>query len=245
MRSIGLFLSGAAAPTHTICWGISSSSGPTLDNGSARSCVFSTRILKNFFQQPATAVSPRCPSAQPVSYPASWRHEASLLRPPPLQVRARPRASRASAQAQPALGTGPKADFSKAARSRPCAGSAPNCSYGPEGDCGRHCFSETGSAGTWEAAALPCEENGGCSFWRMDIPFADGRKRTFWRRERPHLAMEAGGTIAALTTGTMDARVYMYDDNAHRRATQRVPMGTDIATSVRIRTHMPIFRILF
>ena len=131
-----------------------------------------------------------------------------------------------------APGTGPKADFSKAARSRPCAGSAPNCSYGPEGDCGRHCFSETGSAGTWEAAALPCEENGGCSFWRMDIPFADGRKRTFWRRERPHLAMEAGGTIAALTTGTMDARVYMYDDNAHRRATQRVPMGTDIATSV-------------
>jgi len=46
----------------------------------------------------------------------------------------------------------------------------------------------------------------------MGIPFADGRKRTFWRRERPHLAIEPDGTIAALTTGTMDTPVY---DKAH------------------------------
>lgn len=78
------------------------------------------------------------------------------------------------------------------------------CQPGPEGDCGRHFFSETGSAGTWEAAPLPNKENGGCSYWRMDIPFADGHNRTFWRRERPHLAIEADGTLAALTTGTMD-----------------------------------------
>jgi hypothetical protein len=58
------------------------------------------------------------------------------------------------------------------------------CQPGPEGDCGRHFFSASGGEGTWAAAPLPREENGGCAFWRMALPFADGRKRTFWRRER-------------------------------------------------------------
>ena len=91
---------------------------------------------------------------------------------------------------------------------------ARGCQAGPEGDCGRHFFSVSGDAGTWEAAPLPRAENGGCSFWRMDVPFADGRGRTFWRRERPHLAIEADGTIAALTTGTMDSPVF---DKEHQR----------------------------
>jgi hypothetical protein len=46
----------------------------------------------------------------------------------------------------------------------------------------------------------------------MAVPFADGHRRTFWCRERPHLAIEADGTISALTTGTMDTPVF---DNAH------------------------------
>eukprot|EP01051_Picozoa_sp_SAG22_P010357 SAG22_NODE_928_length_6464_cov_2.852789_3_plen_180_part_00 len=83
------------------------------------------------------------------------------------------------------------------------------CQPGPEGDCGRHFFSASGNPGTWAAAPLPREENGGCAFWRMGIPFADGRKYTFWRRERPHLAFEADGeTIAALTSGVLDAPVF-------------------------------------
>ena len=45
----------------------------------------------------------------------------------------------------------------------------------------------------------------------MAVPFADGHRRTFWCRERPHLAIEADGTISALTTVTMDTPV---SDNA-------------------------------
>lgn len=63
---------------------------------------------------------------------------------------------------------------------------------GPEGDCGRHFFSETGDAGTWDAAPLHPSELGGCAYWRANVPFADGERRTFYRRERPHLIFQPG-----------------------------------------------------
>ena len=77
---------------------------------------------------------------------------------------------------------------------------------GPHGDCGRHFFSETGDAGTWDAAPLHPDEDGGCAYFRADVRFSDGERRTFWRRERPHLIFAADGeTLAALTTGTIDS----------------------------------------
>jgi hypothetical protein len=45
---------------------------------------------------------------------------------------------------------------------------------------------------------------GGCAYPRADVPFADGTKRTFYRRERPHLVFN-GHTPVALTTAAIDS----------------------------------------
>jgi hypothetical protein len=77
---------------------------------------------------------------------------------------------------------------------------------GSRGDCGRHFFSQSGGAGTWDAARLHgASEQGGCAYWRDGVRFADGEERTFWRRERPHLVIGPDGfTLEALTTGGVD-----------------------------------------
>ena len=41
---------------------------------------------------------------------------------------------------------------------------------------------------------------------RTNVPFADGVRRSFYRRERPHLIFDADGyTPRALVTGAIDA----------------------------------------
>jgi hypothetical protein len=88
---------------------------------------------------------------------------------------------------------------------------------GPGGDCGRHFFSETGDAGTWDAAPLHPSEKGGCAYFRDGVHFADSFKRTFYRRERPHLIFDEDGyTIRAVTTSAIDCPVSPY-----------LPGGTD------------------
>ena len=74
------------------------------------------------------------------------------------------------------------------------------------GDCGRHFFSTTGSAGTWRVAPFPKEDLGGCAWPRVDVPFTDGKNYTFYRRERPHLVFGPDGfTPVALTTSAIDS----------------------------------------
>ena len=74
------------------------------------------------------------------------------------------------------------------------------------GDCGRHYFSEKGLAGTWHVAPLPKFDLGGCAFPRVDVPFVDGNKYTFYRRERPHVVLGPDGyTPVALTTAVIDS----------------------------------------
>ena len=76
----------------------------------------------------------------------------------------------------------------------------------PAGDCGRHLFSETGAAGTWQVAPYPKAELGGCAYPRVNVTFADGSVRSFYRRERPHLVLGADGfTPVALTTASIDS----------------------------------------
>ena len=78
------------------------------------------------------------------------------------------------------------------------------------GDCGRHYFSLTGEANTWEIAALhgPHIDLGGCAYPRVDVPFADGSKYSFYRRERPHVVLGADGvTPVALTTAVIDSPI--------------------------------------
>jgi hypothetical protein len=74
----------------------------------------------------------------------------------------------------------------------------------PKGDCGRHLFSTTGAAGTWITAPLPL---GGCTFPRVDVPFVDGSKRSFYRRERPHLIFNGDGVPVALSTSVIDSPI--------------------------------------
>ena len=75
------------------------------------------------------------------------------------------------------------------------------------GDCGRHYFSQTGAAGTWRVAPFAnASDLGGCAFPRVDVPFADGSRRSFYRRERPHLVLD-GATPVALTTAVIDSPV--------------------------------------
>ena len=73
----------------------------------------------------------------------------------------------------------------------------------PKGDCGRHYYSETGSAGTWEMAPLPL---GGCAYPRVNVSFSDGTARSFYRRERPHLILGKDGfSPVALSTAVIDS----------------------------------------
>jgi hypothetical protein len=77
---------------------------------------------------------------------------------------------------------------------------------GDHGDCGRHFFSASGDAGTWDAAPLGAAARGGCAYFRDGVRFADGSLYTFFRRERPHLVFGAdGSTIVALTTSAIDS----------------------------------------
>lgn len=82
---------------------------------------------------------------------------------------------------------------------------------GTHGDCGRHFFSTTGDAGTWDAAPL---DRGGCAYIRNAT--IGGTRYTFYRRERPHLIFGAGGPEAgapplALTTAVVDSPGYGRD----------------------------------
>jgi hypothetical protein len=72
----------------------------------------------------------------------------------------------------------------------------------PLGDCGRHLFSATGRAGTWITAPSPL---GGCAYPRVNVSFADGTVRSFYRRERPHLIFDAQGIPVALSTAVIDS----------------------------------------
>jgi hypothetical protein len=54
----------------------------------------------------------------------------------------------------------------------------------PGGDCGRHWFSEAGEAGTWHAVATPAAALGGCAYPHVNVSFADGSRRSFYRREQ-------------------------------------------------------------
>ena len=61
-------------------------------------------------------------------------------------------------------------------------------------------------AGTWHVAPLPKFDLGGCAFPRVDVPFADGKNYTFYRRERPHIVLGPDGyTPVALTTAVIDS----------------------------------------
>ena len=78
----------------------------------------------------------------------------------------------------------------------------------PSGDCGRHFFSTSGKAGTWNAVAEPASALGGCAYPRTNVSFADGTRRSFYRRERPHLIFGADGfTPIALTTAAIDSPI--------------------------------------
>ena len=82
---------------------------------------------------------------------------------------------------------------------------------GTHGDCGRHFFSTTGDAGTWDAAPL---DRGGCAYIRNAT--IGGTRYTFYRRERPHLIFgdggpEAGAPPLALTTAVVDSPGYGRD----------------------------------
>lgn len=84
----------------------------------------------------------------------------------------------------------------------------------PAGDCGRHWYSATGAAGSWNAAvvrdnALLNESAlGGCAFPRVNVTFSDGSLRSFYRRERPHLIFGADGvTPVALLTAVIDSSI--------------------------------------
>ena len=90
---------------------------------------------------------------------------------------------------------------------------------------------EDGTAGSWHVANLPKADLGGCgpspppptttpavpstdaaaltrcvrgwpaAYPRVDVPFADGKKYTFYRRERPHIVLGPDGfTLVGLTT---------------------------------------------
>ena len=82
----------------------------------------------------------------------------------------------------------------------------------PAGDCGRHWFSTSGAAGTWNAVPNASLALGGCAYPRANVSFADGPRRTFYRRERPHLVFgDDGVTPVALTTSVIDSPVYGVD----------------------------------
>lgn len=77
-------------------------------------------------------------------------------------------------------------------------------------DCGRHQFSKTGAAHTWLVAGgnvtkQPGGDLGGCAYPRENVSFVDGSRRTFYRRERPHLIFDIGGRPIALATGNIDS----------------------------------------
>ena len=47
---------------------------------------------------------------------------------------------------------------------------------------------------------------GGCAYPRVNVSFADGTTRSFYRRERPHLVLGADGfTPVALSTSVIDS----------------------------------------
>ena len=54
----------------------------------------------------------------------------------------------------------------------------------------------------------PHVDLGGCAYPRVDVPFEDGNKYSFYRRERPHLVLGADGyTPVALTTACIDSPI--------------------------------------
>ena len=72
----------------------------------------------------------------------------------------------------------------------------------PSGDCGRHFFSSTGKAGTWNVAPTTL---GGCAFPRTEVQWADGTTKSFYRRERPHMVLGKDGYPVAITTAVIDS----------------------------------------
>ena len=98
----------------------------------------------------------------------------------------------------------------------------------PGGDCGRHLFSATGSAGTWFGVPNSTLPNalGGCAYPRVNVTWADGSVKHFSGRERPHLIFGSdhdddaggggggGGVPVALTNAVIDSTdlpTYLYD----------------------------------
>ena len=78
--------------------------------------------------------------------------------------------------------------------------------FGPNRDCGKHFFSETGYENTWDCARLePLKDYmGGCAYER-NISFVDGFSSSFYRRERPQVIFDKNGNgPLGLSTSAID-----------------------------------------